>query len=533
MRSILSKWAIFTTVVLVVLCCWGGTVEAAATVGCESAATKEVRSEAAGVCAAKAKVEEGQCKAEKAGSGDEVKKSAEDEIMGPPMPVIVAEIGDHAITYEELEEKLVSELRSYSGEAGKRPDANTVLMEMLGEKAMITAGMEENYLEEDKLYIRFYERNLVSILVEKELEGKIKVTDSEIAAKMKADSRLDRERAKKVLERSKSGPLVNKFYSELLKKLNVEKLRYNFPRAGQIHQRLLYRPKKERKGYWIKHSQIDEELTDEEKGLVLVRFTGGKVTLFDWFMALNETSPPNRPKDLNTIEGVERLLERAMKMPIFIGEAKLRGIDKDESFVRRVRQKGDDRLLDIVKRKVSAGRARPTKEEIAAYFNNHKEEFRSPDTLRIDQIWCAGLETAEKVKAELAGKGDFESVKQKYSLNKEEKAFESSARREGIFFADIWKGEPNEVLGPVKGFYREGVRRQIKWQIKWRVVKILAKKAGKIREYSSGLEREAKGRIRREREGVLLSNYRKELLEKYAPKIYRARIKDIDPFDIG
>jgi peptidyl-prolyl cis-trans isomerase C len=394
------------------------------------------------------------------------------------------------------------------------------------------AGRQENYLEEDKLYMRFYERNLVSMLVEKELQDKIKVTDSEIEAKMKADSRLDRERAKKLLERSKSGPLVNKFYSELLAKLKVEKLRYNFPRAGQIHQRLLYRPTKERKGYWIKHSQIDEELTEEEKELVLVRFTGGKVTLFDWFMALNEMSPPNRPKDLNTIEGVERLLERAMKMPVFMSEAKLRGIDKDESFVGRVRQKGDERLLDIVKRKATAGRARPTKEEIAEYFNNHKEEFKSPDTLRIDQIWCADRETAEKVKGELAGKGNFESAKEKYSLNKGEKVFETSARREGVFFADIWKGEPNEVLGPVKGFYREGVRREIKWRIKWRVVKILAKKAGKIRKYSSGLEREAKARIRREREEVLLSNYRKELFAKYAPKIYHERIKDIDPFDI-
>ena len=123
-------------------------------------------------------------------------------------------------------------------------------------------------------------------------------------------------------------------------------------------------------------------------------------------------------------------------------------------------------------------------------------------------------------------------MKQKYSLAKQSKSGNASARTEGMFFKTLWEAEPNQVIGPVKGFYRTGTRRDLKWWIKWRVVKILGKTPGREREYSSGMEREAKERMRREEREEILRKYRKEVLWKYPYKIYAERIKDIDPLDI-
>jgi hypothetical protein len=76
----------------------------------------------------------------------------------------------------------------------------------------------------------------------------------------------------------------------------------------------------------------------------------------------------------------------------------------------------------------------------------------------------------------------------------------------------------------MKGFYRNG--------IKWRVVKILGKKPGKVREYSKNMEEEVESRIRYERREAVIAKYRKELLEKYPFEIYPERIKDINPLNI-
>jgi len=93
-----------------------------------------------------------------------------------------------------------------------------------------------------------------------------------------------------------------------------------------------------------------------------------------------------------------------------------------------------------------------------------------------------------------------------------------------MFWKDLSAGDPNEIVGPVKGFHRQG--------IKWRIVKILEKKPGAVKEYTANMEGQIKDRIMTEQRDALLAKHNKELLRKYAYKIYLDRIKDIDPLDI-
>lgn len=443
---------------------------------------------------------------------------------------IVAEIGDYVVTRGELENRLIREYRVDADDyvIGDKPaDVETVLLKMIADKAIIIEGQKGNYLEGDSTFKRFYDEKLATLLLQTYLQDKTSVTDAEIDEKMKSDPRLDRARAEAMLRALKSRGPKEKFYNEILQKRNVQKVRYNFPKAAQIHQRLLYRPRKERKGFWIKGWQIDEELTAEEKGLVLATFDGGKVTLRDWFNTLHLIPPRVRWKDwkdLNTTQGVERLLERAKRMVLLVAEAKSRGLDKDENFLKQVETRGNRLLLNKMRGKLREGVKEPTEEEITNYFNNHREEFRTHDKLKIDQIWCQDLETAKKVKDELSSGRDFGSVKQQYSLRKKGQPFDTSVRREGIFFEDLRKGEPNQIIGPVRGLYDKSA--------KWRIVKMLEKRPGQKKEYSKSVKRDVRGRIRDKQRKAIMDKHRKELLGKYSYKIYYERLKGIDLLDV-
>jgi len=446
-------------------------------------------------------------------------------------PNIVAKIIDYVITREELENRLIMELRpdDYEdyNEQAEPVDAKTVLMKMIAEKAMVTEARKESYLEEEMTHAsikRYRERRLVNLLLQKRLGGKATVTDSEIEEKMKADPKLDRARAEAMLKNTKMHILLDQYYRQIYQKFHVRKLSDNFPRAAQIHQRLLLRPKAPRKMAFIRISQIRDDLTPEEKDMVLATYDYGKITLKDWFETLCESAPPSRPRDLNTPKGVERLLERVLRMPLFVCEAKLAGFDKDKNLLKQVREYEDRRLLSEAKLAKYKEVKEPTTEQIVAYFNKNKETFRTGRTLKIAPIWCQDLETAQKVKAELDSSKDFESVRQKYSLEKEGRPFNTGPNSEGTFWEDLWKGDPNEIVGPVKGFYREG--------FKWRIVKILEKNPGTVKEYSSDMEDRVKWRMVGEQRNTLLEKYSKELLEKYSYEIYADRIRDINPLDI-
>lgn len=444
---------------------------------------------------------------------------------------IVAKISDYVITREELEKRLLMELRpddyeDYNEEA-EPVDAKTVLMKMIAEKAMAMEARKEGYLEEEMTHAsikRYRERRLVNLLLQTRLQGKLTVTEQEIDEKMKAEPKLDRARAEAMVRSMKVRTLVDEYYRQIYEKFHVRKLSDNFPKAAQIHQRLLLHPKAPRNIPFIRISQIKDDLTDEEKNMVLATYDYGKITLKDWFDTLCESAPPSRPRDLHTVKGVERLLDRALGMPLFVSEAKLAGFDKDKNLLKEVRDYEDRRLLGQAKLAKYKEVKEPTTEQIIAYYNKNKEVFRTDRALKIDTIWCEDIETARKAKAELDNGKDFESVRQEYSLEKKGRAFNTRPSSEGMFWEDLWKGEPNEIVGPVKGFYRAG--------LKWRIVKILEKNPGTIKEYSSDMENRVKSKMVDEQRNALLEKYSKELLGKYSYEIYADRIKDINPLDI-
>ena len=446
-------------------------------------------------------------------------------------PTIVASMGDYIITKQELEKRLMTELRPYGyenyNEQAEPADAETVLMKMIAEKAMVTEARKLGFLKDEalvKLIKRFKETQLKNLLLQKQLLPKLIVTESEIKQKMKADPKLDRARAEAMLKNAKARSLFNQYYKQIYQKLHVKKLSNNFLKAVQIHQRLLSRPKKPRKVPFIRIRQIKEDLTPEEKNIVLAQFDNGKITLKDWFNTLCESAPPSRPKDLNTPKGIDRLLERALSMPLLVSEAKSLGFDKDKNLLNQVRKYEDGRLLSKAKSEKYKEIKEPTTEQILIYFDKNTEAFRTDITLKMNLIWCQDLKTARNAKAELDSGKDFESVRQKYSLEKKRKPFNTYPSSEGFFWKDLWKGDPNEIVGPIKGFYKKS--------IKWRIVKILEKNPGKVKEYSDNMGRRVKERMVSERRNALLDKYGNELLKKYPYKVYTEKIKDIDPLDI-
>jgi beta-lactamase regulating signal transducer with metallopeptidase domain len=184
--------------------------------------------------------------------------------------------------------------------------------------------------EEIPFLIALRDRTHVSVLLQIEFQDELKVTCAEVEAKVESDPALDYDRAKTILEYEKLQQLEDVLYEQLCTERRLNEHRENLQTVVEAHQRLLYSPQEPRSVYWIMHRQIKQELTQQEKDTVLATYEGGQVTLEDWFETVNEIAPPKRPKDLDTIEGVERLLDEAIRTSIFVVEAESRGLEIDE-----------------------------------------------------------------------------------------------------------------------------------------------------------------------------------------------------------
>ena len=477
-------------------------------------------------CVPEAPVSAGQQSSEQPGRGSSLTAPTASE-----EPVIVGRIAYYVITKAELEKKLLTKLYPYDydnyDENAGPVDAKTVLMEMLAEKATIIEARSQGYLKNDLISTsvkRFMERKLVDLLLQMHIQGKINITADEITQKMQADPKLNEAGAKAMIERAKTNTMLDQYYRQIYGKSHVSKLKQNFPIVIQIHDRLLRNPKQSRNVGFIRTSQIKDELTEVEKNIVLAQYNNGKITLKDWFESLCDIAPPRRPRDLNTPQGVDNLLERALRMPLLVSEAKSLGLDRNKDLLKQVRDYEDRSLLSEALSAKRKELKEPTTEQIIAYFGKNKESFGTSKSLKINLTWYQNLKTAKQARAALDSGKDFEAVRQQFALEKEGKPFSTNPSSEGLFWKDLWAGDPNQIIGPVKGFYRQG--------ISWRIVKILEKAPGEEKQYSANIEGQVKSRMMSEQNKALIAQYGKELLSKYPHQIYADKIKDIDPLDI-
>jgi hypothetical protein len=552
-------------------------------------------------------------------------------------PSVVARIGEYVITKPELVQRLLSEIRPQREEYTRPPQPATgegVLLKMIGEKAMMMEGRKLGLLDDPTIHVyieRQSRQRLGTMLVSDYVRENVPVDQNEINQIIAKNPKVAPEQAKMLVQRSKMMPVLEEFYKQLLEKYHVVQVKENFTKASELYDRLLNKPSKPRKQSWVLDSQINEDLSAEERGLVLATYDGGQVTLQGWLRTICDIVPPRRPTDLNTSEGVVTVLDRTLRPVILTAEAKARGYDKDAKYLRPMQELEDRSLLWKMQDEKTKGLPEPNEGQIKEFFESHKEWFAEGPTLRVDQIWCQDAAAAEAVKSDLASGKDFMTVWKRYSLDAEnytpppvrpawllyadetaglggekvatvppdqgnvasavsqaskgekiivEQPLEQggfmvtpskgrkmtvsfpgdgrivywegvgqiektaskerfflpqpkprdpfemlmSAGSEGIFFSDLWKSEPNQVVGPVKGFYSDGIR--------WRVVKVLAKTPAKIRPYSEQLANPVKWAIIAQRREAALDSCAKELREKYGYKIYAGRIKDIDPLAV-
>ncbi len=482
--------------------------------------------------------------APRAGTGEPVKPPAhsagpaQDTPAGSPAaaaqksPVMVAKIAEYTITLEELEERLRREMRPQEeDELESQPvTVEGVLRTMLAEKAMSMEGRRLGYLKDELIQPsieQFEQQQLAIMLRDNCLRENVKTDEAEVDRQMKADPKLTRAQATVQVQRMAAGRLMDEFYGRLVTQFHLQKVKENFAQAAQIHQRLLLKPAQPRgQGeFWIKNSQVRNELSEQEKNLVLATYDGGKVTLRDWFTVVCNIVPPRRPTDLGTAAGVEKLLDRALPMPIFVAEARRRGYDKDPKLRESVKALEDQRLLYKVQEERMKGIPEPTPEQIRACFDKNPERFATPATVKIDQIWCADRPQAQKIKEMLDSGADFVTVKKAHSLQKNAEPFEASARGEGLFWADLWKAEPNQVVGPLRGFYSDGLQ--------WRLVRILGKTPAKVQPYSEQLASRVKWAMLAEQRKNALAACEKELLARYPYEICGDKIKGLDPLEVA
>jgi hypothetical protein len=206
-------------------------------------------------------------------------------------------------------------------------------------------------------------------------------------------------------------------------------------------------------------------------------------------------------------------------------EAKSRGYDQDPKLRSELGKLEDDRLLYKTQEEKVKHVSEPTPEQVKAYFEEDPSRFATNPVVKVDQIWCPDKETAQKLRTLIDQGADFDALRKEHSLQKDVSPYSLSPGSEGLFWSQVAQSEPNQVLGPVPGFYGSGA--------KWRLIKVRERIPAATQAYTEQLASSAKWMLFGGQRRQVLKALEQELLEKYPHEVFSDRIKDLDPVEIA
>lgn len=150
-----------------------------------------------------------------------------------------------------------------------------------------------------------------------------------------------------------------------------------------------------------------------DKNKVLAIVEGKEITEKDVEFLLAGIGP-QQAMQFNNEEGRKRLLDELINQEMFYLEAIEKGYDKEEAFKLEL-QKAKENILKQMAIRELLDNIQVTDEEVKEFYEEHKEQFVSPESVRAQHILVKEEDKAKEILAEIKEGLSFEEAAKKYS----------------------------------------------------------------------------------------------------------------------
>ena len=287
-----------------------------------------------------------------------------------------------------------------------------------------------------------------------------------------------------------------------------------YPEAGKIYEKVAVDFPQGK--YFESATEAVEEMFRRNFPETLAVFKGGFVSrmMLEWAL---EQIPPFQRGRFNTPEGKKELVERLAIEEMALREAEALRLDTTK-MVREHLEGAKKRFLRQAYYTYGvAKRVKISEEELKAYYNSHKEDYRVPGKVEIVRVALKDSAEAYKVLQRVKSGEALDSLARDTLLN----VLKSEARIGGkLTIYDTYEGQ--------KDLYEEASKRDtgevfvFKKDTLWMVVKLLSKSKPRYKTFDE-VKNTIKNLIKSKRENELYTKDRERLKEFYGVRVFIKR----------
>lgn len=149
----------------------------------------------------------------------------------------------------------------------------------------------------------------------------------------------------------------------------------------------------------------------ENKVLAIVE--GKEITEMDLDFLLRGL-PQQQAMQFNSEEGRKQLLQELINQQLLYLDAKEKGLENNELYKKELEKTAESLLKQFAIRELLSN-VEVTDEEIVEYYNTHKDQFKSEESVRSSHILVDSEETANEIYEKLNNGESFEEAAKEFS----------------------------------------------------------------------------------------------------------------------
>lgn len=151
-----------------------------------------------------------------------------------------------------------------------------------------------------------------------------------------------------------------------------------------------------------------------DQNKVLVTVDGREITEQDVYAFLNELGP-EVAMQFQSPEGIKQIADELANQELLYLDAMENKLDQEEAF-KREREKMEKNVLKQYAMHRLLSDISATEDEIQKYYDDHKEYFKTPETIRASHILVKDEADANKILQEIEEGLSFDDAAKKYSI---------------------------------------------------------------------------------------------------------------------
>ncbi|MFZ0390963.1 MAG: peptidyl-prolyl cis-trans isomerase, partial [Calditrichia bacterium] len=260
---------------------------------------------------------------------------------------------------------------------------------------------------------------------------------------------------------------------------------------------------------WMNNQdESEEEFSKAQQDLVLATVGGRQITGSDYLQQFRGRFRQFAPRFVKT-EALKTAVDQQVDYFAWVITAEKAKIANEPDVQSELKRYEESQLMNYFNTEEVSRQSKPTEAELQNYYEDHKENFREPEKIRIWDIEVKDRDEAEKIYRKAKQGADFEELAKKYS---ESRALKDQGGDRGYLpeksaYAELVKpaikAGPDQILEPIE------------FKSKYHIIKTGDIKQSYLRPLSEEQVRsQVEAAVRREKEGNIRQSLLQELREE-------------------